>query len=376
MDMKTAQQCNTVQNDTNHINRPKTLLSWPIPSRPRLDSCLISAPIDCLTALSPSATISNALINDQTGEVFAQKQNIRSSFLPYGVHSINIRAENILIEFSAKILREQYFNLISRNTIEHALHNLNETDGTTFDPRVILDAGCFFRCDTTTDLWISRYPPDYIAALQFSLIHPDYSMDTYGHNETIVFTKRTKTRKHRLSIYWKYPELLKDRDIQRYIDPDRYWPVIRVERNIRTFEEIRSAFGVKGCFISEVLNSPRNPNIDLFNSIKPIPPRLIEEYREDVKLKQIVKREGMTRILEQYGFDMGRVEKFIRRHVRGNISRYFRDYWELAEKIAANKNMWMANESMEEGSGDHPAELIEEIRGRLSAALLDYPSSA
>ena len=336
---------NTEAIDTNRITQSqKSLADLPLPTTVHLDSCKFTVPADAIVELSPSATTSHPIIDDETDEVIGSCRKVKRNHLAFGVKSVVVHpgADEVVIELSAKVLRERYFELITHNTIEQALDYLNESNGIILNKTFILEHGQLLRVDATSDLYVSCYPPDYILALQLSLISPRYQVENYYSDESVIFTSRAKTNRSRLSIYRKYPELhkRKNQKLRHYLDPKRYWHMIRVEQNLKSFKLIKNAFGVKDRFISEVLKSDRNPNHVLFLKIMPTVLPISEEYYSIKRShREMIKREGMKQVIERFDHDFPKIREFVSRFYpgkRSNPSRIFREYKDLLNEQHVN----------------------------------------
>ena len=64
-----------------------------------------------------------------------------------GLNKLQIKGEEIVIEFSAKILKGRYSELINRNTFEEALSNIDV--GIELYPYVVIEGGKFLKIDVT-----------------------------------------------------------------------------------------------------------------------------------------------------------------------------------------------------------------------------------
>ncbi|ORC33989.1 hypothetical protein B4O97_13960 [Marispirochaeta aestuarii] len=330
-------QCNTGRTDINHISTETSLAHWPLPTYPRLDTCLISIPLDTVNEIELDSLIENTTtVNGD--KIVRAVLKVAPIHLPYGVRGINIEKDQVLIELSAKILQDRYFDLINRNTIELALHRLNECPSITLNINKVLDSARAFRCDSTTDIWTSQYPLDYIAALRLSVINPKYRKELYGRDESVVYLARTKSRQRRLIVYWKYPEMLRDRKLSQFLKPTDFFPVIRIEHNLKTFQDIRAAFKIKDICLADILNSQHNPNIALFNRINPEYPRLIDPKSTQHRFSDIEKQEGRISILKKFDYDLESVKAFIRANVKGNTSAYTKRYIQLKSQLFSDQD--------------------------------------
>lgn len=308
---------NSLPIDTNRIIKPyKTLSSLPFSTNVHLDSIKLIVPIDALEYLTPTETAETAIItNSPYQEVILSKLlKIRKENLAFGVNyiGIDVIGEEIIIELSAKVLQEQYFDLITINTIEHAIHNLNKSKGIKLKSDYVIENSKLLRADVTSDITVSLYPPDYIHALRLSEIDGKFIMDEYHKNSSIIFRRRSKKSRGRITIYLKYPELLlnKNKRLKEFFNYNNYYKLLRVEQNLKDFESLRKAFDVEERTLLEILNSSKNPNYELFDKIFlqiPFTVNTPERYNHSQMLKEL----GRDTLIEKFKGDYGRIKEFV-----------------------------------------------------------------
>ena len=112
------------------------------------------------------------------------------------------------IEFSSKILKEDYQKLINRDTIRQCLENINKLGICTIDVNGILKNAWIIRADVTEDVDL-KLTDEILNALNQNV--GNYRRFKWQHYEGkgITFTKDTKYNKEEIKIYNKYEELLK-----------------------------------------------------------------------------------------------------------------------------------------------------------------------
>ncbi len=346
---------------SNHSNL-KSLANFKASKGIQIDSAKILCNFNAIRDIDHRHTIEQICTDCKNGNLIKSLRLIKSDSLPYGVKSIQINelTSEVMIELSAKILLDRYNDLITINTIKQALDNLNKTKGISFDTNCIIDKGMFCKVDVANDLNVLYDPADYISVLQFFSVNDRFFIEAYK-DQSIVFRSCTKSKKRRLIFYRKYPELLKKENnrLLKYGLLENYKQVIRVEQNIVTFEAMRKAFQVEEPYIKSLLESKSKPNYDLFQNIKTkVTFSLLEKYRhKDISYHDIVKREGMKTIAKECLYDVQLIKLFIKHYVKGNVSRYVREYKTLLAD--------MKNEILIE---NNQSELIEEIEYLLKIA--------
>ena len=283
----------------------------------------------------------------------------------------------IVCEISAKILKNDYFDLINKNNIGKVLDNLNKLRGIKFNKHLFLDNATLYRCDCSNNIVVERKMKDYIDALYIYRVTGKYRVEKYP-NGGLVFTRNvTKGSKfrERMTIYPKYNEIIRDKELLKYINPDIFKQVLRFESNHSTFIMIRRAFNIgnnrqkssesfrntdlnNGINLKDVLESEENPNLKLFNKIIKEYPAMMKAH-EGMKLNEVEKLEGRKNIIEKCKYDRQIIKLFISSKVKGNISGYLRNYKAIQISMLKEK---------EEGKGVESDMLLEELREKLRIA--------
>lgn len=326
------------------------------------DSCISN--IDLNSFIESSET-------DQ-GHIISNKLMLKNDQKTMGLKSIQIdkMKNEIKIELSAKILKENYFNLININSIENLVKNLNENLGIQFHLSKFIDDVIVLKCDSTNNLKVKNPISDYIKHLSLYRINDRYKVDDYK-NESIVFRNQARSFKERMIFYDKQSELKSDKEMMNILyDSNRakdFENVLRAECNFTSFKKIRETFGIKGCKhkkltlhnqeiqyiqLVDLLNSKENANFKIFEKIteKNLPTLFTDYYNSGYSFSQIEKREGMKHIIQDLNCDMKLIRKFIQHHVSGNVTRYVRKYQDMISEMKHNelKNNNIIQESIQE----------------------------
>jgi hypothetical protein len=255
-----------------------------------------------------------------------------------------------VIELSAKILKQNYYDLINKNTIEQVVDNLNSYNFVKFDKYRFIDTVEVCRADVTENLKVSRDVGEYISLLQTCNVNPKYRVERYK-NEAIVFKKNVISYKERMIFYDKYKELSKDTIEARLLNIEKFRNVLRCENNIASFDRLRKNFDLQGekIFLKELLESKKQVNYETFSKIINANNQLLmkmnsEEF-QNMGLYQIEKRLGQEFIIMCFDFDLNRVFEFLKSKNKSRPQAYncFRQYkkiWqEMRMKLQENLNI-------------------------------------
>ena len=181
--------------------------------------------------------------------------------------------QELVIEFTGKILQEDYPRLINRNNIILCLETINTMGICRVDTEAILAHGEICKCDVTKDI-PSTQMQEIIAQLKQSLTNYDkWTCAKYQGNGLVIYnTVKTDRYKKRLSIYDKQKELNKacNREFLNTISNrqemlDYFQDKIRFELNIDTKAQIRLLLGVMDNRLHSVLSSNANPILTVFD---------------------------------------------------------------------------------------------------------------
>lgn len=95
----------------------------------------------------------NKVYNNKTGELNSEYYNSKDdSQIPYNLYiAVSYVHKTLTLEFSSKVLLQDYPKLISKHTIYQSLENIAKLGICELDIDSILNTGCFTRLDITTD---------------------------------------------------------------------------------------------------------------------------------------------------------------------------------------------------------------------------------
>lgn len=341
--------------------------------RNRLDSVKLAFPAELLT-LKRKNTFGVLQRYSPEGEALSETLTLDAggslSDELIGLKSVKLIGGRGEIEFSAKVLRERYPELIGIDNIEEVISRMNGIGIFTLDANRFLDQAEVCRFDCTTDLHVTGEVGDYLQSLKvYGALLWNWEATPYKRTG-FVFRKKVSSYHERVLFYDKLAEVMKDKH-RSVFNPDRFADVIRVETKHTDLKHIRKRFNLNSgeVRLMEVLMSKEKVNLKLFTSIVDSPdiPGARERYNslrsEGEKLSSIEKRKGMEGIIRDCNCDMALVRMFLRETVKGTISHYYKRYQECLANMIANGE---GNEQTQAGSFDMSH--IDEMRELLKVA--------
>ena len=244
----------------------------------------------------------------------------------------DIIEDEVIIEFTGKILGEHYPDLINKTNIRQCLENINALGVCTLDIDAILKEGKVVKADVTHDV---EHP-------NLSTLHKEikscikntelYKVKKRKDNLTIEKDTLTKDRKRRLTIYDKEREMDKAKN-KRWLKShgeaasnrmrEYFKGKIRFEMNLNTMDAIRDELNIQDTSISTVLESDNNPIMQFLDEI------LIDnDIFRDAKTPMDVAR---LALLEKCGYDMEVLRRQIDRvrSPNSHITRILEPYRQL-----------------------------------------------
>lgn len=232
----------------------------------------------------------------------------------------NPKTMELVIEFTGKILKDNYPQLISRETIHQCLENINAMEICTLDIDAILNDAKVCLCDVTTDI-NCNYPMDEVKKhIKSSIINYDkWLVRKCQNNGLEIYNSVTTPRRFkRLIIYDKYKELQRAENrgfLESLSTPNellnQFKCKVRIELNLRSMEQIRKYLHIDNNDLQVVLNSNSNPIIEIWD----------EAIAEStIANTEIYNRIEKMALLEQCNFDLQAVEMKLRANSPKNTS--------------------------------------------------------
>ena len=257
---------------------------------------------------------------------------------PYYLYiEADYREQELVLEFTGKILKDDYKDLIHVNNIHTCLSNINDLDLCDLNIDGILADGEVVKADVCLDV---DYPD--CKALTKSLRANVANFNKYlvrniGDNFVIEKNVQTKGYKRRLTIYDKAKEIQKagNRGFLSTLDNpqlllDYFDGKIRFELNLNSKEQIRRSLDIYDTSIGAVLNSTSTPIWDMLDNA-------LVESNGEMTCTDIGELKNKL-LLEFCGCDLAKVEALLRNYYsKGtHISQVMKPYRALAAKLSQN----------------------------------------
>lgn len=242
--------------------------------------------------------------------------------------SANRITEEARIEFTGKVLRERYTDLISHANIRHCLEAINGLGVCLLNVDAILKSAKVERCDVTKDVVgidlkdLKTYITTHIRN------HNKWVTNTFQRNDNIQLKNNVqkKEQKKTLTIYDKCNEIQqhKNQEFLRWAGDevlDAMHDKVRFELTLPSYSEIKKTLVVTDNRLMTVLHSTANPIRDM----------MTKALRPDSGDLSFVKKWTVYKnqcIMEHHGWDLMLLEiearKFCGKNFNQNIMEPFR----------------------------------------------------
>lgn len=306
--------------------------------------------IDSIKLICHSDLVSlNYLSFDKTTkeieDVEMTSYNLKSSKKKSGIKNIIKNENNCIIDLSSKMCPQLYSEMFNRNTIERYLNKLKETNLISFDTNLLIENSDVLSCDVTDNVKVKEDVQSYINSLAIFKLNNKYKCDL-NINESIIFERDVKTNslKERLTVYFKYVELLLKRNttFRNEIDIEYYKTIVRFESRFSNLELIRKSFNIPDVKLLSILNSDVKINYNLLNKITDISSINIEsfnnfntliEMKNKYKYSKLRNIQGDISILNSCNNDIDLIKLFFKTNSTANNSKYIRHMKQLSKTM-------------------------------------------
>lgn len=256
--------------------------------------------------------------------------------IPYNlIIIIDYTKQSLILEFTSKILLENYTELINYKNIEKCLSNINNLEICNLDIKSIILDSNILKCDITKDIQIKNFS-QIIQYIKENIInYKKWIYKEYKNGISIENVVSTPRYKKRIIVYNKQKELEKS-PCKQYVELlknkeeiiEYFRNKIRFELNINTVSQIKKYLQISENSLINVLSSTKNPLLDIIseaintNSIKKSTSLTLHDYERSI-------------LLEKYNFDLQKVEVIIRKYISNNtsITRAMQPYKELYKRL-------------------------------------------
>ncbi len=316
------------------------------------DKIKLVSKLDYLTVINHKV-FEVRLKDNITTMVFKQKK-------PYSLYiEITPIVNKVVIEFTGKILLDDYPRLISHETISNCFENINKQGFCKLDIQSLIADSEIVKCDVTKDFpLILRNDIKKVLISQQSNFR--FHLQKYLTGYTLTKDVKTARYEMRLSIYDKYSEMLTAPNksfLNLLNDPEALMGYFknkyRIEVNLVTKESIRRYLNVNDNSLLEALRSGSNPLVEIFNKIFD---DSIDIGDCEVKNRNLFDYESFSQlkyglILKACDYDLRQVDKLLNHYLSTvtNKRKYRPRFLELLnETTIANENRFVVWEIREQ----------------------------
>ena len=269
----------------------------------------------------------NPRTSEKTGVVYNTKDDIMN---PYNLFiGVSYVQKTLTLEFSSKILLEDYPKLISKYTLRKCLENINKLGICKIDVDSILETGCFTNLHVTKD---TNFELTEEVLNELNCNVKNYRRYKWKHytNEGITFSKDVKSKdcKEDIILYNKEKELSCSVNNRKFLNSlsnkseicEYFKGKTRFEIRLTTQKKIKDYLGITDTKIQSVLNSTSNPILKQFNKVFG---ESTKNEHPDINIDNW-ENYSMYLILKEQGFDLKLVEQKIRNLYPSNSGYYDR----------------------------------------------------
>lgn len=251
--------------------------------------------------------------NTPNGEYYTSNGN---PDIPFNLYiATNYAKQTLTLEFSSKILFDDYPKLITQETLPQCLSNLNDMGICLIDVDGVLNTGCITKADITTDISF-ELTDEVLTALNNNVCN--YRRFKWQHYDRkgITFTKDVVDKgKEEIKFYNKRKELSATVQNRLFLDlledrkqiEDYFSDKTRIEIAIASQPQIRNYLQIDNTYIPTFFSSSAYPILTQFDTI-------FDCSKTDVNISMDnYDTWAMSKILELYGGNLQMIEQGVRR---------------------------------------------------------------
>ena len=250
---------------------------------------------------------------------------------------IDYLENELVLEFTAKILKDEYPNLIHHDNIRTCLSNINDLGLCLLDIDAILADAKVVKADVCQDVTCLNNK-ELTKSIQANVSNfKRYQVKEINNNLIIEKNVSTRGNKCRLTIYNKELELQKACNrpfLQQVEDKNKllssFKDKLRFEMNLNSKEQLRKSLNITDTSISSVLNSDSTPIWDFLDKV-------IQDSEVGISCTSLTELKNQL-VLEYCSHDLSKVEALLRNYYSPNthISQVMKPYRELTKRFAEN----------------------------------------
>lgn len=219
----------------------------------------------------------NIQYNQKTGKPNGYVYNSKNDdHIPFNLYiATNCTKQTLTLEFSSKILYDDYPKLITKDTLPQCLKNINKLGICTIDVDAILQTGCVTGSDITEDMPFAL-DEEILQSLNRNV--KGYRRFNWIHyvNKGITFSKDVIGRsKESIKFYDKSKEITATAQNRKFLSTltneqevkDYFADKTRVEISLNSQQEIRNYLQIENTYINEFFSSTANPILTQYDRI-------------------------------------------------------------------------------------------------------------
>mgnify|MGYP003376527571 FL=1 len=291
-------------------------------------------PFDCIKSFNKQEFLERDI--SQNGQLLSKSFTVNNPIPGLKSIQVNELTDQVTIETSAKILKDNYLQGINLNTLGQYIDSINGTNLVYIMSDKIDQATCL-KIDTTQNIeWHKTKPIDVIQSIHLSAINDNYHNTIYNSKteKSIRCKGKQKTINSTLTIYYKYLELMtaKNKDFLKSCNrPGKMLQdsetIMRVEQNTTALKEMRNRLKIADTNLMSVLTSTANTNFDLLNTITSV--KSVEQLEfwnrfkdQDITPGEIFIRIGKEGVIKSCGYDSKLIKEWLK-----SRTEYWSSYW-------------------------------------------------
>lgn len=272
------------------------------------------------------------VINTKDGEVLYYKYHQENPY--YLLIMADYSKNELIIEFTGKILLSDYPQLINKETIMSCFDNINNLNICKLRVDSIIDDSSVLKCDVTKDISEADIKSITSTIRQNLSNYTKWNIKRYNSGVVIENVVSTPKYKKRLVIYDKGKELNKASN-SNFLNStknsheviDYYKDKVRFELNLNTMYQIRQLLNLPNNKLNSVLKSTANPILTIIDEAV--------KYEPLQQKSQTLRDYEHELLLRDCNFDLVKVEAKIRALSSKNtsIKRLMKPYKELYKRL-------------------------------------------
>lgn len=232
----------------------------------------------------------------------------------------NPRKSELVIDFTGKVLKDDYPSLINRNTIRQCFDHICAMNICNLDADSILNNSEVCLCDVTLDFVCNHPMADIKRHIKASIKNYDkWLVKKCRNNGLEIYNSVTTSRRFKRFILYDKAKEMKRAENREFLacvdDPSallhQFDGKVRLELNLRSMEQVRNYLHIPNNQLQAVLNTTANPILAIYD----------EAIVETIPVNTAIynKAEKLA-LLEQCNYDLQAVEMKIREHTPKSTS--------------------------------------------------------